>query len=102
MSVDTPHRLHVQPALRRIGALLMRDWLAIAIGTHIWAWRRLTDRELAHELAHVRQWRRYGARFPLVYLRASLRAGAAGGDWYRDNRFEREANAAEHLPRRRG
>lgn len=95
MSVDTPHRLHVQPALRRIGALLMRDWLAIAIGTHIWAWRRLTDRELAHELAHVRQWRRHGLLFPLRYLAASIVAGHAGAGWYRGNRFELEARVAE-------
>ncbi len=95
MSVDATYRLHVRPPLRRIGALLMRDWLAITIGKHIWAWRPLTDRELRHELAHVRQWRAAGMLFPLRYLVASITAGRAGSGWYRGNQFEREARAAE-------
>jgi len=65
----------------------------LAIGTHIWAWRPLSDRELAHEVAHVRQWRRHGGRFPLLYLLASLRAWRAGQHWYFDNAFERAAQA---------
>lgn len=28
----------------------------------------VSEREMAHELAHVLQWERYGAFFPLVYL----------------------------------
>lgn len=86
-------QIHVRPRLRPVGELLFRDWLAITLGTHIWAWRRLTDRELAHEVAHVRQWRHHGARFPLFYLKASLQAWRAGGHWYFDNAFEREASA---------
>ncbi len=47
-------------------------------------------RWVAHELAHVEQYRRYGtARFVLLYLLESLRRG------YRHNRFEEEARAAE-------
>jgi hypothetical protein len=86
-------QVHIRPRLRRIGALLLHNWLAITLGSHVWAWRRLDERELAHEVAHVRQWRRHGARFALLYLRAALRAWRAGGHWYRDNAFEREASA---------
>ncbi|MEO6058652.1 MAG: hypothetical protein ABIQ05_01600 [Candidatus Limnocylindria bacterium] len=88
-------QIHVRPRLRPIGDLLLPDWLAITIGSHVWAWRRLNDAEMAHELAHVSQWRSHGARLPLLYLVGALRAWRAGGDWYRDNPFERAARAAE-------
>lgn len=49
---------------------------------------------VAHELAHVEQFRRYGTpRFVLLYLLESLLRG------YHDNRFEVEARKAEHLDR---
>jgi hypothetical protein len=48
---------------------------------------------------HVRQYERYGVLFFPAYLAASLAALASGGDPYVDNRFEREAFAAE-APRR--
>ena len=93
--VNEPIRVHVhiRPRLRQIGEFLFPDWLAIALGSHIWAWRPLNRRELAHEMAHVRQWRRYGIGFPLLYLRASFRAWRAGEHWYFDNAFERAAQA---------
>jgi hypothetical protein len=49
------------------------------------------DRVLLHELFHMRQWRKWGILFPLVYGIFSLKA------WprvYWDNRFEVEARAA--------
>lgn len=96
---DAPirHRLHVWPWLRRLGhRFVLRDWLAITVGSHIFAWRRLDEAELAHELTHVRQWRANGLlRFPIRYLRASRDAARAGGDRYRENPFELEARAAE-------
>jgi hypothetical protein len=52
-----------------------------------------------HEHVHVRQYERYGVLFFPAYLAASLAALASGGDPYVDNRFEREAFAAE-APRR--
>jgi hypothetical protein len=73
---------------------LLHGWLAITIGRHIWAWRDLDQAELAHELCHVQQWRRYGARFIARYARASWRAWRAGGDPYRDNAFEAAARRA--------
>lgn len=49
----------------------------------------LTPRLLRHELAHVRQWRRWPVTFPLRYIWQHLQHG------YRDNPFEVEARAAE-------
>jgi hypothetical protein len=88
------YRLHVWPWTRHLGGRLLRNWLAIALGRHVIAWRRLNDRELAHELAHVRQWHEHGWSFPLVYVREAWRAWRAGTQWYRDNRFEIEARVA--------
>ena len=92
---DPPYRLLVLPFLRRLGGrLIMPSWLAITIGRWIFAWRPLDQAELAHELAHVRQWRANGLRFIPRYLAESRRAARSGGDRYRDNRFEVEARAA--------
>src|SRR3954453_16591474 len=90
------YRVIVFPGLRVIGQRFVLDnWLAITIGQWIFAWRPLDDAELAHELTHVRQWRRYGLLFIPRYLRASWRAAVPeDGDSYRDNIFEREAAAA--------
>lgn len=90
-----PIRIHVRPRLRTIGQRLFPDWLAITIGSHIWAWRPLSAGELAHEVAHVRQWRRHGPWLALLYLGASVAAWRSGGHWYADNAFEREARAAQ-------
>ena len=97
------HRLIVLPFLRRIGGrLIMPGWLAITIGRWIFAWRPLDEAELAHELAHVRQWRANGPRFIPRYVAESRRAAADGGDRYRDNRFEVEARAAADAVRKAG
>jgi hypothetical protein len=88
------HRVHVWPWLRRLGSLVVPDWLAITIGHRIFAWRAMTATELEHELEHVRQWARHGVMFPLSYLAASVRARMSGKRWYHDNRFEEEARAA--------
>jgi hypothetical protein len=89
------HRAHTLPLLRTIGGrVLLPNWLAITIGRDIVSWRPLDEIELAHELAHVRQWDRYGVLFIARYARASWRAVQAGGDWYRDNAFEVAARHA--------
>ncbi len=93
------YRVHVHPVLQALGRVLIPNWLAITLGRHIWAWRPLTDAELAHELTHVAQWARYGVSFPLLYALASLRARRAGKPWYDGNRFEVEARRAAE-PRR--
>lgn len=94
MSAPGSFWVHVRPRLRPIGEALFRDWLAITLGNHIWAWRRLSAGELAHEVAHIRQWREHGWWFPFVYLRAAVHARRSGGHWYFDNAFEREARTA--------
>jgi hypothetical protein len=100
---DPPaHTVRVWPWLRRPGKILLRDWLAITLGGQILAWRALTDGELAHELEHVRQWRRHGPIFPIRYLMAGWAARRAGGHWYRDNPFEMEARAAARRAGRAG
>jgi len=97
----TPHRVVVLPWLRRLGSLAIKDWLAITIRGTIFTWRPLTDAEHEHELEHVRQWRRHGVAFPIVYLTESLRARRAGKRWYHDNTFEDDARkAASRLERR--
>ncbi|HEY7463329.1 MAG TPA: hypothetical protein VH987_02670 [Candidatus Limnocylindria bacterium] len=89
------HRIHVMPRLRRVGGVVLPNWLAITLGRHIFAWRELSPVELRHELQHVRQWKKHGALFPLLYVGASARSLLTGGGWYRGNRFEVEARAAE-------
>jgi hypothetical protein len=95
MSHGPRHRLHVWPWLRRPGRLLLREWLAITLGSHILAWRELNARELRHEQAHIEQWQRHGLGLVARYALESLRAVRAGEGWYRGNRFEVEARAAE-------
>ena len=79
------------PWLRPLGRRVLPNWLAITIGRHIYAWRRMSPEELAHELTHVRQWQRHGWRFPIAYFADSIRARRLGRRWYHDNRFEVEA-----------
>ena len=95
-----PYRVIVLPFLRRLGRrLIMPGWVALTIGRWIFAWRALDEAELAHELVHVRQWREHGfARFIVRYFGASRAAARAGGDRYRDNKFEIEARAASRKP----
>jgi hypothetical protein len=52
-----------------------------------------------HEHAHVRQYERWGPLFLPAYVCASIWALARGRRCYRDNRFEREAYAAEAAAR---
>ena len=80
---------------------VLPNWTAITIGSRIFAWRDLDTAELAHELKHVEQWRRYGPAFIVMYLMASRAAARAGGDRYADNRFEKEAVAAAEAARSR-
>lgn len=82
------------------GWLLARSWIgAITIGHLVLARDTATlERTLAHELAHVRQYERWGLLFPFLYLWASWQAWRAGGRAYWDNCYEVEARAAESAP----
>lgn len=56
------------------------------------------DRCRVHEHVHVRQCERWGVLFPLAYIGAGLYAAVRARRWsayYWNNRFEREARAAE-------
>ena len=89
----------VEAAGGLLGPLLRRGnpWFPIAAITlgHVVlaADARALESTRAHERAHVRQYERFGALFPLLYLAASLGAVRRGGSAYRDNRFEKEACA---------
>jgi hypothetical protein len=100
-AVSPPHhRVLVIPFLRGPAQRwILPNWLAITIGPYILAWRALDAFELAHELAHVKQWRRHGLLYPLLYWRASQAAQARGLDRYHDNEFEVEARVAEAAAR---
>ncbi|MEZ6196296.1 MAG: hypothetical protein R3F20_11320 [Planctomycetota bacterium] len=57
------------------------------------------ERTRRHERVHVRQYERWGPFFLPAYFAASLAARGRGGNAYRDNRFEREAFAADKAAR---
>ncbi|HUG49226.1 MAG TPA: hypothetical protein VMP67_12540 [Candidatus Limnocylindria bacterium] len=95
-SATPRHRIIVLPWIKGLmQRFVLPNWLAITLGPIIFAWRPLGARELAHELAHVLQWRQHGLLYPFRYWRASEKAQAAGLDRYRDNEFEVAARAAE-------
>jgi len=90
-----PYQCVVLPFLKVIGErFIMPNWLAMTIGPLIFSWRKLDPLELAHEVQHVRQWRREGVMYVLRYFAASNAAVKAGKDRYWDNEFEVEARAA--------
>jgi hypothetical protein len=53
--------------------------------------REMLEANRGHERVHVRQYERWGALFPLMYVGSSLLALACGRRMYDDNAFEREA-----------
>jgi hypothetical protein len=53
-------------------------------------------RTRAHERVHVRQYTMWGPFFLPAYFMESLFAALRGRHYYRDNRFERDARAAEN------
>ena len=55
------------------------------------------DRQRRHERAHVRQFERWGVLLFPMYLAAGVLEAFRGRHPYHDNRFEREARAAESL-----
>jgi cobalamin biosynthesis protein CobD/CbiB len=71
-------------------------YAAMAVGEVVFARNRPDVRaHLAHELRHVRQARKWGLLFPLLYLASSLGCVLTGRNAYRDNAFERAARRAE-------
>jgi hypothetical protein len=66
---------------------------AITFGHVVLGIDELDEGTMAHELAHVRQYERWGPFFGPAYLLSSLLQLLRGRSPYRDNRFEREAFA---------
>ncbi len=86
------------PGIRRLlAALPVRFQVqAITLGHVVLGRDRLAlERTRVHERAHVEQCQRWGPAFLPAYLLASAFAWAAGGHFYLDNVFERQARAAE-------
>ncbi len=88
----------VEVAFARCPAWLQRclPFVAITLGHVVIATSAAElERLRAHELAHVRQYERWGAAFFIAYAASSLAQWLRGGRPYWDNLFEREARQAE-------
>jgi hypothetical protein len=68
---------------------------AITFGHVVLSVDELDPRTLRHEIAHVKQYERWGPFFIPAYVVAALRARARGGHAYRDNAFEVAARHEE-------
>lgn len=68
---------------------------AITLGHVVLAVDDLDVTTEAHELAHIRQYERWGPLFVPAYLAASVGARLRGRHAYRDNPFEIDARRAE-------
>ena len=73
---------------------------AMTLGHVVLSVDELDERTLRHELAHVRQYERWGLLFPPVYFAASVVAVARGRHYYRDNVFEVRARREAESPGR--
>lgn len=71
---------------------------AMTLGHVVLSVDELDLRTLRHELAHVRQYERWGPFFIPAYVAATVGAKLRGGHGYRDNAFESAARAEESLP----
>jgi hypothetical protein len=77
---------------------VVRHFEAITVGHVVLADSRVSlERQRRHERAHVRQFERWGVLLVPMYIIASVVEALRGRHPYRDNRFEREARAAESL-----
>jgi hypothetical protein len=68
---------------------------AQTLGRYVFARATLPDHLVAHEIEHVRQWRRYGPLFLPAYFASSAGALLRRGHPYRDNRYEVAARNRE-------
>jgi hypothetical protein len=74
-----------------------RHWGAFTFGPCIWYWTEASaasEHTRCHEREHVRQYLRWGPLMLIAYPIASVWVALRGGDFYRDNTFERAARAA--------
>jgi hypothetical protein len=71
--------------------LLGWRYRAITFGHVVLSVDELDEQTIAHELAHVRQYERWGPIFLPAYVLAALWCLVTGKHHYRDNPFERAA-----------
>src|SRR5918996_4622896 len=91
--------------LRRGGVLLCQGarwprrlgwrYRAITFGHVVLSVDELDERTFEHEMAHVRQYERWGPAYGPAYGFSSLMALVKGRHYYRDNGFETAARAVE-------
>lgn len=75
-----------------------RGYAAITFGNAIITNPNPGVRLMRHELAHVRQYEKWGPFYVLVYGFYWLKLSLEGKDGYWDNPFEQEAREAEDKP----
>ena len=68
---------------------------AITFGHVVLSVDDLDERTFEHEMAHVRQYERWGPAYGPAYGFSSLKALVKGRHYYRDNGFEMAARAVE-------
>ena len=79
---------------------LDHQWIPVyaqTLGRYVFARERLTDRTIAHEMEHVRQWERLGPLFLPAYAASSGLALLRGRNAYQANRFEEAARRQESM-----
>jgi hypothetical protein len=82
----------------RAALYLDHQWIPVraqTLGRYVFARERLSERSLAHELEHVRQWQRLGPLFLPAYVAASAAALIRGRQPYWANAFEEAARQRE-------
>lgn len=82
----------------RAARYLDRQWMRVhaqTLGRYVFARERLSEATVAHELEHVRQWRRFGPVYLPLYFVSSTAALLRGRRPYWDNRFEEDARKRE-------
>ncbi len=80
---------------------LDHQWIPVhaqTLGRYVFARERLSDRTIAHEMEHVRQWECLGPLFLPAYVASSGLALLRGRDPYLANRFEESARRREAEP----
>lgn len=83
------------------GHYLDHQWIPVqaqTLGRYVFARERLSDRTIAHEVEHVRQWQRLGPLFLPAYVASSGLALLRGRNPYSANRFEEAARRQEMEP----
>ncbi len=82
---NAPRSIVVRVSNDSFGLAYMRGWRGMTVGHTVLLNRKEEDKDLEHELIHVRQYSRYPLIFPMLFYIELLRKG------YRNNKYEQEA-----------